>query len=150
MQGRRKFWKSGREYALAVMCCGGHNLPLLPSWDRVTDPSKSEGGRAIAPPPSWFPGPTAMSAVVDISYWFDLRFLLTTTSNRNQSQCSSSFSLLNCCCMCQQDVLQRKIIICAKLHVFLGMCHTMQWSNGLTFFITEDLHFDEQYKVKKI
>ena len=86
-----------------------------------------------------------MSAVVDISYWFDLRFLLTTTSNRNQSQCSSSFSLLNCCCMCQQDVLQRKIIICAKLHVFLSMCHTMQWSNGLTFFITEDLHFDEKF-----
>ena len=42
--------------------------------------------------------------------------------------------------MCQQDVLQRKIIICAKLHVFLSMCHTMQWSNGLTFFMTEDLH----------
>ena len=41
----------------------------------------------------------------------------------------------------------KKIIICAKLHVFLSMCHTMQWSNGLTFFMTEDLHFDEQQNI---
>ena len=144
MQGRRKFWKSGREYALAVMCCGGHNLPLLPSWDRVTDPSKSEGGRAIAPPllasrPDCHVSCCRYILLIWSSVSVD--YYIESKSEPMQLKFQSIELLLYVSTGCTS---KKNNYLCQTSCFSQYVSHNamVQWVD--IFFITEDLHFDKQ------